>query len=123
MKRTNIKRIKSRKENPTLLSLIETLLKDGKPIWKKVACELSKPRRKKVEVNLSKIDRYGLENGTVIVPGKVLGSGNLSKKITIAAFSFSDSAKRIIANAGGKAISIESLYKSNPNGREVIVIK
>jgi len=123
MKRTNIKKIKSRKENPALLSLIETLLKDGKPVWKKVAYELSKPKRNKVEVNLSKIDRYGPENGTVVVPGKVLGSGNLSKKITIAAFSFSESAKRLIANAGGKAISIESLYKSNPNGREVIVLK
>ena len=112
-----------RKENPVLLSLIEELKKGKKPIWKRVVCELSRPRRQMPQINLSKIEVYGNDGGTVLVPGKVLGSGNLSKKLTVAAFSFSDTAKKLIADAGGKAISIESLYKSNPGGRDVLLLK
>jgi large subunit ribosomal protein L18e len=112
-----------RKENPVLLSLIETLGRDKKPIWKRVIKELSRPRRQRVQVNLSKLEAYGNEGGTVLVPGKVLGSGSLSKKLTVAAFSFSDTARKLIADAGGKAVSIESLYKSNPGGRDVLLLK
>lgn len=123
MKRANIKKLKTRKDNPSLLSLIEILNKDKKPIWKRVAYELSKPKRDRAEVNLSKLETYGKDGGTIVVPGKVLGSGSLSKKMTIAAFSFSESARKLIADAGGKAVSIDSLYKTNPTGREVLLIR
>jgi len=123
MKKTNIKDISKRKGNAFLLSLVETLNKEKKRIWKSVAYELSKPRKKKVEVNVSKIDIYTKEGASVIVPGKVLGAGRLSKKVLVAAFSFSDTAKKAIEEAGGKAMSIEALLKSNPTGREVMIIK
>jgi len=118
-----MKKIQIRKENPVLLSLIEVLSKDKKPIWKKVIYELSRPRRNRVEVNLSKIEAYGNEGGTVLIPGKVLGSGDISKKLTVAAFSISDTARKLITDAGGKVISIESLYKSNPSGRDVLLLR
>ncbi len=111
------------KDNPVLVSLVETLMKTQKPIWRKVAYELSRPRRQKVEVNLSKLDDYADEDVTVLVPGKVLGAGMVSKKITVAAFSFSGSAKRIISEMGGKALTIESLHKSNPDGRGIVILK
>ncbi|MBD3210220.1 50S ribosomal protein L18e [Candidatus Micrarchaeota archaeon] len=111
------------KSNQILLALIQELMKNKKPFWRKVANELSRPRRKKVEVNLSKIDTYGADDSTVLVPGKVLGTGSLSKKMTIAAFSFSESAKRMIGEAGCKAVSIESLHKDNPEGRNVAILK
>lgn len=114
---------KLKKTNAILQALIEELMKNKKPFWRKVASELSRPSRMKVEVNLSKIDVYGAEDGTVLVPGKVLGAGMLSKKMTIAAFSFSESAKKLISSAGGKAVSIESLHKSNPEGRDVRLVK
>lgn len=123
VKRTRIQELKSRKENPILLSLIEFLSKDKKPIWKRVIYELSRPKKDRVEVNLSKIDVYSPEGGVILVPGKVLGAGSLSKKITIAAFSFSGNAKKLIAEAGGKAMSIDGLYKANPTGRDVILLK
>jgi large subunit ribosomal protein L18e len=103
-----------KKENNALVSLIETLKKADKPIWKKVAEELSKPRRSKVEVNLSKLNEYADEKVTILVPGKVLGSGSISKKVNVAAYSFSQSAVQIITQAGGKMMSIESLKSSNP---------
>ncbi len=111
------------KDNKQLTSLVENLMKTKKPIWRRVAKELSKPRRQRVEVNLSKIDQYASADSTVLVPGKVLGAGNLSKKVTVAAFSFSESAKKLIGEVGGKAISIDSLHKSNPEGKGVILFK
>ena len=123
MKRVDIKKVRKRKENPYLISLVEILNKDKKPIWLKVAYELSRPKRKKIEVNISKIEHYGKEGASIVVPGKVLGTGRLSKKVLVAAFSFSDSAKKAIETAGGKAMSISALYKSNPKGREVVILK
>jgi large subunit ribosomal protein L18e len=112
-----------KKDNQVLSSLIENLAKTGKPIWKKVASELSKPRRKRVEVNLSKIEVYAEGDSTILVPGKVLGAGSVSKKMTVAAFSFSEKAKALISAAGGKAMTIESLHKSNPEGKGVMILK
>ena len=115
--------MKNEKDNQLLKSLIGDLMKTEKPLWRKVALELSKPRRKRVEVNLSKIDAYANGEETLLVPGKVLGSGNVSKKVTVAAFAFSESAKHLIGIAGGKAITIESLRKTNPEGRGVTILK
>lgn len=115
--------MKKTKDNQVLLSLIEGLMRSDKPIWRKVAYELSRPRRAKVEVNLSKLDEFASEDATVLVPGKVLGAGALSKKVTVAAFSFSGKARQLIDAAGGKAVTIESLQKANPDGRGVIILK
>lgn len=112
-----------KKENTVLLSLIENLMKEKKALWKRVAKELSRPRRKRVEVNLSKVDAFANDGSTVLVPGKVLGSGNMNKKITVAAFTFSRSARDLISLSGGKAVSISSLLKSNPSGRGVLIVK
>ncbi|MFH1221541.1 MAG: 50S ribosomal protein L18e [Candidatus Micrarchaeota archaeon] len=123
MKRTDIDSVKARKENTFLISLIETLNREKKPIWKKVAYELSRPKRQRIEVNVSKLDEYGVNNGSILVPGKVLGSGSLTKKLSIAAFAFSDSARKSIEAAGGKAMSIEAMMKANPTGKEVTLLK
>lgn len=112
-----------RKDNQVLSELIESLQKTDKRIWKKVAVELSRPRRRRVEVNLSKIDCYAGADSTVLVPGKVLGAGAISKKATVAAFSFSGKARALIAAAGGKTMSIDALQKSNPEGKGVMILK
>lgn len=112
-----------KKNNQLLISLIETLSKEKKPVWKRTMRELQRPTRDRVEVNLSKIQAYSEDGGTVLVPGKVLGSGMLTKKLTVAAFSFSKSAKDLITASGGKAVTIESLHKSNPAGKGVQLLK
>jgi large subunit ribosomal protein L18e len=113
----------SEKDNQILASLIESLMKSEKPLWRKVAGELSRSRRSRAEVNLSKLERYAEDGKTILVPGKVLGSGVVSKKVDVAAFAFSDRARQLISAAGGKAMSIESLQKSNPEGRGVMILK
>jgi len=98
-------------------------MKSEKPLWRRVAGELSRPKRQRAEVNLSKLDQYADDDATVIVPGKVLGAGALSKKLTVAAFSFSGSARKLIDAAGGKALTIDSLHKTNPDGRGIVILK
>lgn len=109
-------------ENKRLLGLIFELKKANKGIWKKAAEELSRPTRRRREVNVSKIDKYAKDGSTILVPGKVLGSGFVTKKVTVAAFNFSGTAKSLIEKSGGRAIGISELMAENPQGKDVVVL-
>ncbi|MBN2478211.1 50S ribosomal protein L18e [Candidatus Micrarchaeota archaeon] len=111
-----------KKENQHIVDVINRLRKEKKPVWLRTAELLERPRRKKVEVNLSKINRYAKEGIIVVVPGKVLGDGNLDKKITIAAFSFSGRAKKTISECGGKVMSIEELVEQKIEPKNVVLV-
>jgi large subunit ribosomal protein L18e len=112
--------------NPYLKKLIEELRKKSleldAPIWKDAAKRLGGSRRKKVEVNLVDIERNANENETVLVPGIVLGSGELTKPINVAAWKFSPSAEQKIKKAKGKMMTIEELVKENPKGSGVKIL-
>jgi large subunit ribosomal protein L18e len=115
-----------KKTNLILRELIETLYKYSRQynarIWKAVADELSKPSRKRRAVNISRINRYTKPGDVVVVPGKVLGAGNLDHPVTVAAFSFSKSAVEKIVKAGGRPITIFELLRENPTGSNVRII-
>jgi len=112
--------------NVELRMLIRFLRKAGKefnaPIWKRVAEMLEKPTRQRVEVNLHKINRYANEGDYVVVPGKVLGSGVLTKKVVVAAWRFSKAAREKILAVGGEAITIPELVRRNKKGSGVKVL-
>jgi large subunit ribosomal protein L18e len=112
--------------NPYLKRLVEDLKKKSfelnAPIWKAVAEKLEKPTRQRIEVNLSDIERNTVEDDTVIVPGMVLSSGDLTKKITIAAWKFSAQAKEKIKKSKSKALTIEELIEKNPKGSGIKII-
>ncbi len=112
--------------NPYLKQLIENLKKKSlelkAPIWKDIAEKLSKPTRQRIEVNLSDIERNVTDGETIIVPGVVLSSGNLTKKINVAAWRFSKVAEQKIKKSNGKIITIEELVKENPKGSNVKII-
>jgi large subunit ribosomal protein L18e len=93
------------------------------PFWKRVLELLSSPSRKKTGVNISRIAAFAKEGATVIVPDKVLGTGSIKTKLTIAAVSFSQSAKKMIETAGGKAISLVEAAKKNATGKDAVIIK
>jgi len=92
------------------------------PVWDAVADILSKSSRRRPAVNLSKISRYSGEGDVIVVPGKVLGSGTLNKRITVAAFSFSKTALDKIKASGSRSMTIRDLLKENPEGRGVKII-
>lgn len=91
-------------------------------LWKRVALDLEKPTRQRRVVNLSKINRYTKENETIIVPGKVLGSGMLNHKLKISAYQFSDQAKDKIKEAGSEIVSLLDISKDKPNGKKIKII-
>jgi large subunit ribosomal protein L18e len=93
------------------------------PFWGRVLELLSASSRKRVGVNLSRLSAYAKEGALVVVPDKVLGSGSLSHKLTVAAVSFSASAKKAIEAAGGKVISIVEASKTSPTGKDAVIIK
>ena len=47
----------------------------------------------------------------VVVPGKVLASGEINGSFTVAALNFSEVAKEKITKAGGKAITLRDLME------------
>ena len=112
------------KTNIQTRKLLTELSKAGKtaPVWKRVAEELARPTRQYVRVNISKLDKYVRDSEVAVVPGKVLSLGTPTKKLTVAAFQFSNVAKEKI-NKNGQAISIAELVKKNPKGNNVRIIK
>ena len=108
--------------NPVLRETIETLEQQDANIWKDVAENLGKVNRQRPEVNISDIERVTEEGDTVVVPGKVLGSGILSKEVEVAAFKASTGAKNKI-NENGEFKFIRDLLDENPEGSEVKIVK
>ncbi|WP_246983055.1 50S ribosomal protein L18e [Halorientalis marina] len=114
------------KTNPRLSSLIadlkSTARDSGGAVWGDVAERLEKPRRTHAEVNLGRIERYAREDETVVVPGKVLGSGVLQTDVTVAAVDFSGTARTKIDQVG-ESIRLEQALEQNPDGENVRVIR
>lgn len=112
--------------NPELIELIRFLRKQSKEnkvnIWRDIAERLAKPRRKRISVNISRLNRNTQKSEIVVVPGKVLGSGEISHPITVAAFAFSEKAQEKIKSARGKCTSFSDFIKKNPKGSRVKVI-
>ena len=116
----------SSKTNPKLQNLIADLKSvsrdSGANVWQDVADRLEKPRRTHAEVNLGRIERYAQEDETVVVPGKVLGSGVLETNVTVAAVDFSGTARTKIDQTG-EAVSLEQFIEQNPEGSNVRVVR
>ena len=112
--------------NPELQDVIQLLKKEGSikqvALWKRIAEDLEKPTRKRIEVNLSRVSRVTQPNETIIVPGKVLGAGGMQHKLVVAAFAFSQGARDSIQAAKGTCMSIPELIKQNPKGTNIKVI-
>jgi large subunit ribosomal protein L18e len=116
-----------KKTNPRLVNLISLLKNKSREneanIWREIASRLESPGRNYAEVNLSKINRYAASGETIIVPGKVLGSGALDRAVDIAALNFSGTATEKITGARGRCMSIEELIENNPKGSKVRILR
>ena len=116
--------MKIREKNPLLTKLIGELQEKGlkTPAWKAVAKGLNRPNRKAYEVNLSRLEKHAKKGENVVVPGTVLGAGELSKQLTVAALRFSGSACEKIEKAGGKCMAIEDMMKHNPGAKKLRIM-
>ena len=113
--------------NPQLTELIEQLRKESRekqaPIWIDVADYLARSRSQRVAVNLSNINRNTEKADVVVVPGKILASGNLDHALTVAAFEASAQAVEKLEAVKAKYITIPELLKQNPKGSKVKIIR
>jgi large subunit ribosomal protein L18e len=97
--------------------------KESLPIWTVAAASLAAPKSIETIVNISRLSRIGDGKSPMFVPGKVLGTGLLDKKLIVGAFSFSDSAREKIASAGGEALEVQEFVDRYPKGSGVILVK
>ena len=95
--------------------------KNEAPIWSKLADLALKSSSSKRTVNLTRINKITKENDVVFVPGKILGTGNLSHKITLCSFSISTNAANKIIQNGGKIMTYSDMIKKYPTGKGVII--
>lgn len=118
--------LKLTKDNKILRSAIVLLERKARSektgIWREAARLLASGNVTWPEVNVGHLSRIG-EVSAVFVPGKVLGTGNLEKKLNVGAFSFSASARSKIERAGGKTFSVEDFVKKYPEGSGVALVK
>ena len=94
--------LKLRDKHQQLENLIIELDHKAQPIWKAVAKGLNRPRRVEFKMNLYRLEKFVNGKETVVVPGVVLGTGEITKPVNVAALKFSGSAKQKIEKAGGK---------------------
>ena len=96
--------------------------KNDAAIWSRLASLALKPSSARRVVNLKKINDITKDNDVIVVPGKVLGTGNVSHKVTLSSFSISNSAAKKIIQSGGKIISFEEMIQKFPTGKGVSII-
>ena len=119
--KTKINRKLERKTNPDLIENINAAKKHE--AWKLIAHLISYPRRKQIKKNLEELEKISKEGDTIIVPGKVLGNGEISKKIRVASLSFSEQAREKLKSKKCEIVSIKDEVKINPKMQGVKVLK
>ena len=119
--KTKIDKQLVRKTNSELVETI--LLAKKKEKWLEVAGLLSSPRSNMNNLNLDKIDNQVKDGETVLIAGKVLSQGELTKKVKIIALSFSTKAKEKILKAKGETSLILDEIKKNPEAKGLRVLQ
>lgn len=103
------------KTNPYLAELLFLTKKNNQEIGSLIAV----PSRQRIEVNIDQLNEA--KGKEVVVPGKVLSSGNIDKKITVYAMAFSEQAKEKLKKAGCDAILLIDALRKNPKLKAEII--
>ena len=106
--KTQINKNMNRKTNNVLAEAI-FLAKKNNLI--ELATKLSLPVRKRIEVNLDKINK--IKNETVIIPGKVLSGGEITRKCKVYAMAFSKTAEEKLKKAGCETEKLIKALRTN----------
>lgn len=92
------------------------------PLWRDLEERLQRPKSKRVEVNIGEISGLTESGDLVIVPGKVLGGGQLPHKVAVGALAFSHGAITKIQAVKGVALLIPEFVERFPDGSKVILV-
>ena len=117
-------KIEKQLQKKTNFELVETIiLAKKKKEWGKIASIISGPRRTRTNINLGRINEQVKEGEIIVVPGKVLSLGEITKKIRIAALSFSEVAKEKLLKSKSEAVSILEEIKKNPSAKGIKILE
>lgn len=117
--KTKIEKQLKRKTNKELVETV-ILAKKNKN-WFKVAEIISSPKR--INVNLSDLDKFAKNGETIVVPGKVLSNGEITKKIKVIAKSFSKKAEEKLLKSKIEISNIIKEIKKNPEAKGIKILK
>lgn len=92
-----------------------------KEVYRRIAELLEKPSRTNINVNLSKLEKLKnvVDDSIVVIPGKLLGTGALNKKIKIYAYSFSKTAKEKVKSVK----DLNDFAKDTVDFKKVVIIR
>ncbi len=107
--KTQITKRTQKKRNQEIVETIELAKKNG---LLSLGKKLSGPKRLYNKVNISVINK--VKDEKVLIIGKVLGQGDINKKIKIIALSFSKQAKDKLKKADCEIKTIKQEIESNP---------
>lgn len=111
-------------ETRKLVAFLEATGRKNKArVWLALASLLQKPSRARPELNLCRLNKVTKQGEVVATPAKLLGNGSMDHPVTVAAFAASASARKGLADAGGKLLPIRALVESNPKGKGVRLVK
>ena len=118
---------KGEKTNPEVAMLTSELKRcsreTGSRIWRDISERLSRPKRSWAQVNVGEIDAYVKDGDKVAIPGRLLGSGSISKKIVVASVSCTRGARQKVEKVGGKVVDLLELASLYPSGSDVRIMK
>ena len=117
---TKLRRHIGNKTHPTL---VETLISARKQkAWHTLAQKLAGPTRQHVSINLDNLDRQAKEGDTIVVAGKILSTGEVTKRFKVCAVSFSHAALEKLKGAKVETVSILEEIKKNPKAEGIKLI-
>ena len=102
--------------------LITGLKKKKEKFYLALARHLEKSARSKRAVNIQELKKFSKKYDNLVVPGKVLGIGELDKPVNVYAFSFSKEARMKITKTGGKALSLKDLLNDGDISKPRVVV-
>ena len=92
------------------------------PIWAKIADFVQKSRSNQKIVNLTRINQTTEDGNAVVITGKILGTGNISHKVSVSSFSISNAAAKKIIESGGEVLKFSEMIEKFPTGKGVKII-
>ena len=119
--KTLIEKQMTRKKSSDVVETIISAKKNEN--WFEVAEVLSGPRRKRLDINLNDIDAGSEVGDVIVVPGKVLSQGEVTKKIKVVALGFSEVAKEKLLSSKCDVLTILEEIKKNPEAKGIKIFK
>ncbi len=113
----------SHKIRETVNTLLEISRENNTPLWRDMARRISESRQGYADLNVGKISKMCNDGDIIVVPGKVLGSGYLEKKVKISAMDASEKALKKIKASGSEFVSLVELAKEVPDGKNLKIMR